>query len=86
MTRTTIRAFSIILGLALFLVVPGLSQIFGPVAPQKSSTVACEQCPTGPTGPYRQCWVYCRSRDLCTDQCYADASTCELVTCICLLC
>lgn len=66
-----------------------LPEIFGTVpAPQPmSGQVSCDQCPGGPSGPYRQCHVHCWSNyGWCVDQCYADADTCELWNCICLPC
>jgi hypothetical protein len=66
-----------------------LPEIFGTVpAPQPmSGYVSCDQCPGGPSGPYRQCHVYCWSNyGWCVDQCYAYADTCQLSNCICLPC
>jgi hypothetical protein len=60
-----------------------------PIQPQPArrldSWVDCDQC-GGPQGPGFQCTRICMRRGLCTDQCYADASTCQLVDCVCLLC
>lgn len=65
-----------------------LAKIFGTAAAPKpaSGTVDCGQCPGGTHGPEFQCTRQCRSHGLCPDQCYADADTCQLVSCICLLC
>jgi hypothetical protein len=39
-----------------------------------------------PNPPEFACGLYCGRRGQCEDQCYADASTCALVICICLSC
>ena len=61
-----------------------LSSLEEPLA--LGGVIDCDFCPGGPGGPARQCFRYCRSLGLCVDQCYADAGTCELVSCICLSC
>jgi hypothetical protein len=65
-----------------------LATIFGkaPAPKPASGTVDCGQCPGGTHGPEFQCTRQCRSYGLCPDQCYADADTCQLSDCICLLC
>jgi hypothetical protein len=65
-----------------------LAKIFGTVpAPKRTSgTVDCDQCGGGPNSPNRQCVRQCAAYGLCPDQCYADADTCQLTDCICLLC
>lgn len=64
-----------------------LATILGTPKPQQMfSETSCDNCPTGPSGPGLQCYRQCRAQGLCPDQCYADASTCQLTTCICLLC
>src|SRR5689334_3962058 len=67
--------------------VASLAAILGnPEPQQKISETSCDNCPAGPNGPGLQYHRQCRAQGLCTDQCYADASTCQLTTCICLLC
>jgi hypothetical protein len=64
-----------------------LDVILGHPKPQeKLAETSCDNCPGGTGGPSLQCHRQCRAQGLCTDQCYADASTCQLTTCICLLC
>lgn len=63
-----------------------LAEIFGtaPAPKQTSGTVDCDQCPLN--GANAQCNRLCNSYGRCADQCYADANTCQLSDCICLLC
>jgi hypothetical protein len=65
-----------------------LADIFGkaPAPQQKTGTKDCDLCSGGINSPGSQCGRYCASQRLCVDQCYADADTCALVTCICLSC
>jgi hypothetical protein len=65
-----------------------LAEIFGtaPAPKQTSGTVDCYQCGTGTNSANAQCNRLCNSYGRCADQCYADADTCQLVSCICLYC
>lgn len=65
---------------------PDLSQIFeAEPAPRWLAIVSCDQCAI-PQGPGFQCNKQCRALGLCTDQCYADSGTCQLVGCVCTSC
>jgi hypothetical protein len=57
-----------------------------PLPARRLSEVDCDQCGGGTHSPGFQCNQMCRREGLCVDQCYADSGTCQLVTCICLLC
>ena len=67
---------------------PDPSEIFGtaPAPRPTSGTVDCWECGGGPGSPGFQCSRHCWSFGWCVDQCYADATTCELNNCICLPC
>lgn len=67
---------------------PDFSEILGtaPAPRPASGSVDCWECGGGPGSPGFQCSRHCWSFGWCVDQCYADATTCELNNCICLPC
>jgi hypothetical protein len=66
----------------------GLAEVLGttPAPRRMSGWVDCAVCGPGPNHPNLQCVRQCAHYGLCEDQCYADADTCQLADCICLLC
>ena len=66
----------------------GLAEIFGavPIRQLTSGTVECSYCDSFQNRLSLECGRRCARWGLCMDQCTADATTCELVSCICLPC